>query len=94
MAATTTTSAWALLSEAEQLREWRSFLSSLDAGGAGHHRHYAELMLRWDRGDVPELIEAERVEAYEVEARAEAAWAAEHVFDPEWAVLTFGDPPF
>lgn len=94
MASIDTISGWTELSDAEQLREWRSFLSSLDAGDAGYHRYYPELMPRWDCGDVPELIEAERFDAYQAEMRREAVWEAERAFEPEWANETFGDPPF
>ena len=91
MASINFTPGWTQLSEGEQLRQWRSFLASLDAGDAGFHRYYAELMPRWDRGDVPELIAEERYAADEAEMQTEALWEAMHGFTPDWA---YGEPPF
>lgn len=70
--------AWTQLPEAEQLHQWRAFLAALDAGDAGYHRYYLVLMPLWDRGDVPAAIEAEAMDAYAAEMRADAAWAAEN----------------
>lgn len=68
--------AWTQLTEAQQLVEWRSFLTSLDAGDAGYHRYYPVLMPLWDRGEVPAAVEAEALDAYEAEMRELAAWEA------------------
>lgn len=67
---------WTQLSEAQQLGEWRTFLTSLDVGDAGYHRFYPVLMPLWDRGDVPAIVEAEAIRAYETEMRAQAEWEA------------------
>jgi len=67
---------WTQLSEAQQLTEWRTFMVSLDAGDAGHHRYYLVLMPLWDRGDVPAVVEAEAMDAYETEMREQAEWEA------------------
>lgn len=78
MASITLNTAWTQLSQAEQMNQWRAFLSALDAGGAGYHPYYLELMPLWDRGDVPAEIEAEAYDAYEAEMRAEAGWDARY----------------
>ncbi|WP_293392804.1 hypothetical protein, partial [Phenylobacterium sp. RIFCSPHIGHO2_01_FULL_69_31] len=67
---------WTQLSEAQQLNEWRAFLTSLDAGDAGYHRYYPVLMPLWDRGDVPAIVEDEAMSAYETEMREQAEWEA------------------
>ena len=72
---------WTQLSEAQQLVEWRSFLTSLDAGDAGYHRYYPVLMLLWDRGEVPAVVEAELLTAYDAEMREQAAWEARNGAD-------------
>ncbi len=94
MASIDLTPCWSQLSESEQLRHWRSFLTSLDAGDAGYHPHYAELMSRWDRGDVPERIAEARYGVEEAEMRAEAIWEAVHAFTTDGAHEICGDPPF
>jgi hypothetical protein len=73
--------AWTHLSEAQQLVEWRSFLSSLDAGDAGYHRWYPVLMPLWDRGEVPPAVETEVLAAYETEMGEQAAWEARNGAD-------------
>lgn len=72
---------WTQLSEAQQLIEWRSFLTSLDAGDAGYHRWYPVLMPLWDRGEVPAAVETEVLAAYETEMREQAAWEARNGAD-------------
>ena len=67
---------WTQLSEAQQLGEWRTFLTSLDVGDAGYHRFYPVLMPLWDRGDVPAIVEDEAMSAYETEMREQAEWEA------------------
>lgn len=67
--------AWTQLSHAEQLDQWRGFIIALDAGDAGYHRFCLLLMPLWDRGHVPAEVEAEALDAYEAEMRADAAWA-------------------
>ena len=67
---------WTQHTEAQQLIEWRTFLASLDAGDAGYHRYYLVLMPLWDRGDVPAIVQAEAMDAYETEMREQAEWEA------------------
>jgi hypothetical protein len=55
--------AWTRLSPDEQLTQWQSFLDALDAGDAGYHRFYPVLMPLWARGDIPETLNEEHVEA-------------------------------
>ena len=85
---------WIQLSESQQLRQWRSFLTSLDAGDAGYHLFYAELMPRWDRGDVPELVVEARYSVEQAEMAAEAIWDAVHGFTTDGVNAIYGDPPF
>lgn len=87
-------SRWIRLSQAEQLSQWRSFLVSLDAGDAGYHPYYTELMPRWDRGDVPLPIEAEYMATRDAELRAEAVWETVHRFGCDGANAVYGEPPF
>lgn len=93
MASIDLVTAWTQLTKAEQLVEWRGFITALDAGGAGYHRFYPVLMPLWDRGDVPAEIETEAFEAREAEMCAEPTWAARHGADA-WCVAedTLADP--
>jgi hypothetical protein len=94
MASINTLTTWTDLSEAQQLREWRSFLNSLDVGDAGYHRWYKVLMPLWDRGDVPGEVLDVRYAARDAELQAEALWEAQHGFDGGWADRVLGPPPF
>ncbi len=80
------TSDFNALSPAEQLAQWESFVTDLDAGAAGFHRFYPVLMGRWDRGDVPEEIGERQLVAFEAEVRADALWELEHPpMSDDWA---------
>lgn len=83
-----TTFEWMQLPPAEQLLQWRSFVSSIDCGDAGYHRYYPVLMPRWVRGDVPQVAGGVRESCQVVSA---SAWDR---IDASTADLMFGSPPF
>jgi hypothetical protein len=83
--ATTEYQAWIQLSSEQQLDQWRSFLTALDAGDAGYHRYYSVLMPLRDRGEVPDVINDEQLAKLDAEMAHEARWAVEHPsFNDAW----------